>query len=117
MRAVAATVSIRKLFAVFIALAVLFAPAVSRASAAFAGMPDHELMMEQIGHCQMPAGSADHEKGAGKTCCISMCMAVTINGSVSSDHDVVEHVSPISSIRTLHLGYLGEIATPPPRRA
>lgn len=116
MHAIAPTVSIRKLVAIFVALAVLFAPAVSRASV-FVSMPDHELMMEQTGHCQMPSGSAEHEKGAGKSCCVSMCMAVTINGSVPSDDHFVEHVSPVSLIPTLHVGYLGEIATPPPRRA
>ena len=117
MSAPSPAVSIRKLLFIFVALAVLFAPAVSRASAALAGMPDHELMMEQTGNCQMPSGSAEHGKGTGKTCCISMGMAVAINGSVPSDDTLVEHVSPISSIPTLHVGYLGEIATPSPRRA
>lgn len=117
MHAFSPALSIRKLFAIFVALAVLFAPAASRATAAIAGVSDHELMMEQTGHCRMPSGSADHRKGADKTCCISMCMAATVNDLAPSADEFFTQITPVPMIPTLHIGCLGDIATPPPRLA
>lgn len=115
MRAVDPAVNISRLFAIFVALAVLIAPAVSRASAVLSGVPDHQLMMEQTGHCQMPGG-AGHDKGAGKSCCIAMCTAVAVHCPSPSGEEFAEPVPPVFTITTLHIPYLAEIATPPPRR-
>lgn len=116
MSAHAPAVSVRKLLAIFVALSVLFAPAVARA--AVGGTPDHELMMEQTGHCQMPvSGSADHGKMAGTNCCIWMCAAVAICPTATLREEPAQLTPAVSAIPTFDIGYLGEIATPPPRRA
>lgn len=108
--------SIRKLFALLVALAVLFAPGVT--GAAMAAAPNHDMQMMGAGHCEAPPSDTNHhDKMGGKSCCISMCMAVAIAPAAPAlDHEIVH--APVSFvIPTLHVAYLGEIATPPPRRA
>lgn len=108
--------SIRKLFAILVALSVLFAPAVT--GAAMAAARHHAMQMMEGGHCQAPpARSADHDKMDGKNCCISMCTAVAVAPSTPAEaagprQQVAQFVSP----RTYH-GLLAEIATPPPRQS
>ena len=121
MRAYAHPVSIPKLFAILVAIAVLFAPAFSGAGEASAAVPNHHGQMMASGHCQsMPSatgeheGSSDHEK-AGKSCCISMCMAVALAtpapAAVAAIHDTV---TSFPAPNRYH-GLPAEIATPPPR--
>ena len=108
--------SIHKLFAVVVALAVLFAPAVSRA--AMAATADHQATMMEAGHCKAPPSkSDDHDKMTGKSCCITMCMAIAIEPPASAEtaeppQQMVQFVPP----NAFH-GLLAEIATPPPRPA
>lgn len=48
--------SIRTLFAMLVAVAVLFAPALTRAGEAFAAVPDHHMQTMESGHCKsMPS--------------------------------------------------------------
>ena len=108
--------SIRKLFALLVALAVLFAPGVT--GAAMAAAPNHDMQMMEAGHCEAPpSGTSHHDKMGSKSCCISMCMAVAIAPAAPAlDHEIA-HAPASFVIPTLHVAYLGEIATPPPRRA
>jgi hypothetical protein len=114
MRSYAIIVSIQKLFAVLVALSVLFAPAIT--SAAMAAAEHQDMQMMEGGHCQAPtSGSADHDKLGGMNCCISMCTAVAVAPSTPAEageprQQVAQFVSP----KTYH-GLLAEIATPPPR--
>lgn len=107
---------IRKLFAIFVALAVLLAPAIS--AVAMAAAPHHEMEMVSAGHCQTPPSSSGHrEKLDGKNCCIAMCMAVAVapsapTGAMPVRRQIAQFVTPrpYQGVRT-------EIATPPPRHA
>jgi len=116
MRSYAITVSIRKLFAILVALSVLFAPAVT--GAAMAAAPYHDMQMMEGGHCQAPPSKpADHDKMGGKNCCISMCTAVAVAPSAPAEaatllEQVVQFVPPKA-----YRGLLAEIATPPPRHS
>jgi hypothetical protein len=109
-------VNIRKLFAVILALAVLFAPGV--ASAALAAGPHHDMQMMKAGHCHTPPASpAGHKKMAGKSCCIAMCMALAVAPSAPgatrlARRQIAGFVPPRA-----YRGTLAEIATPPPRRS
>ena len=116
MRSYARLMSIRTLFAILVALAVLLAPGVT--GAAMAASPDHHMQMMQSGHCNMPmSGKSDHDKMSGKNCCISMCMAVAIAPSAPADvQPLSAQVTQFALARTYH-GTLAEIATPPPRLA
>jgi len=118
MSAYGLAVSIRKLFAMMIALAVLLAPSVAYADMPMAMGPHHDMQMMQMGHCQMPPSKSDgHDKADGKSCCISMCMAVAIAPPVPTTSVEPAHVSTYFAVPTSWHGYLGEIATPPPRVA
>ena len=119
MRRCGVDVSIRKLFAIFIALAVLFAPAASTAAAAAMPGHDHMLMMDHSGRCQMPLGDqvGHRNKGDGKSCCVSMCMTVAVAPSVPGQVlPVRQQVAQFAFLRSSH-GVPAEIATPPPRLA
>jgi hypothetical protein len=73
--------SVRRLFAVVIALAVLLAPAMTRVGEAYAAVPDHHAQMMMKGHCESPP-DADQDKKAGMSCCFQMCMAVAADLAV-----------------------------------
>ena len=105
--------SIRKLLTVLIALAVLFAPAVTSAAAANAAVPDHQMQMMESGHCKsIPSG---HNKSDGHSCCISISLGLTVAPAAPLAEFESLVSAPVSFIPTLHRPYLGEIATPPPR--
>lgn len=117
MRSYASPVSIRTLFAMLIAFAVLFAPTATRAAEAADAAPVRHMQMMDSGPCQMPpAKSSDHGK-MDKNCCISMCMAVAIAPTAPAEVAETTHGVTYFAVPKSWHGYLGEIATPPPRSA
>jgi hypothetical protein len=118
MRSYAASVSFKTLFALLVAVAVLFAPAITREGEAMAAVPDHHAQMMDSGHCKSPPSKSDHHgKSDGKSCCISMCMGVAVAPATPMT-ETVQQVAPTTfTVATIHLPYLGELATPPPRIA
>lgn len=118
MRPYTQAVSIRRLFAILVALALLFAPAFTDAGEAFAATPDHHARMMEAGHCQMPSSnSGDHNKAPIKSCCVAMCMAVAIAPDVRAAVVAQAPATAYFAAPGSWHGYLGEIATPPPRQA
>ena len=114
--------SIRKLFAVLVALAVFIAPALTRAGEVYAAAPDHHMQMMEAGHCHSSPddhdqSTGDHDKSIAKSCCVAMCMALAVTPSTPADSTALRVTITALPPRGLHLGYLGEIATPPPRLA
>jgi hypothetical protein len=102
--------------AIFVALSMLLAPAAARASELAAAASEHEMQMMDAGHCQSsPSSSSDHEKMAGKSCCVSMCMAVAIQPSAPATEQLVQTAQPSFAIPSFHVGSPGELATPPPK--
>lgn len=109
-------VSIRSLFAVLIALAMLVAPTLAEAGAAADTQGHQMLMMDHSSHCQAPiSGSADHHKSDGKSCCVSTCVALAVAPAAPVESVAapgqLAHFAPPKTYR----GLLTEIATPPPR--
>lgn len=116
MRAYRAPVSLRNLFGILVAVALLFAPALTRAGAAYAGVPDHHAQMMEPGHCQAPPSHpGDRNEAPAKNCCISMCMAVAVTAPAPLAASDLPPTPAVFAVASLHLAYLGEIATPPPR--
>ena len=115
MRAYPTSMGTRPILSFILALAVLFASSFTGAAAASAAaMPGHDMKMMEMGHCSSPASS--HEgKSMPKQCCIAMCMAVAI--APTAPEDLLEVTQPAATfiLPTSHKGFLGEIATPPPR--
>jgi len=111
-------VTIRILFALFAALAVLIAPLSSHATAALAVSPEHHAQMAANGHCETaPADPGAPDEAPAKSCCVATCAAVAVAPSASIGELEPRATSAVFPIATHHLGYLGEIATPPPRRS
>jgi hypothetical protein len=112
----ASMMTIRRLFAVLVALAVLFAPAVT--ASASASEPHHEMQMMQVGHCQGPmSDAADHDRNAGKTCCISLCMAIAAFPAVPQPEAPVQISSAFFAAPISLTGQPTKLPTPPPRHS
>ena len=107
---------IRPLFAFMLTIAVLFASAMTGTAAASAATMNHDIQMMEMGHCSS-APSNHEDKSTPKQCCIAMCLAVAVAPSAPPDLPMVQQAVPTFTIPTEHDAYLGEIATPPPRRA
>jgi hypothetical protein len=108
--------SLRTLLSAVLALAVLFAPAVTHAAATHAGIPDHQMQMMEAGHCSsMPSGH--HDKSDGKSCCISVYVGLAAASSAPVTEIALPASPPMYFVVTFHRPYLGEIATPPPRHS
>ena len=118
MRAYRISMGTRPLFAFVLMIAVLFASALTGTAAASAAtMPGHDMQMMETGHCSsMP--SKEEGKAPVKSCCIAMCTAaVAIAPSAPAELPVVEQAPTTFPVLVSYVGYLGEIATPPPRLA
>jgi hypothetical protein len=108
--------SVRRLFAALIALAVLSAPAMARASEAYAAVPDHHAQMMMKGHCESPP-DADQDKKAGMSCCFQMCMAVAAELAVPLGPEALLGITGTPALQSFPIGSPAELATPPPRAA
>lgn len=123
MSAYAPPVSIRKLFAMLLAVAVLFAPAVTGMSAALAAVPDHHMQMMSTGHCKAtPSGknsdsSPAKDSKAAKPCCMAMCLAVAAMPAEIEASPPLIGIASVPTLQNFLIGVPAEIATPPPRAA
>lgn len=118
MRSYALPVSIRKLLAILVAFAAILAPTLTRAGEAHAAAFNHHMQMMDTGHCKAPpSDTGDHEKAAGKDCCISMCTGLAVALGAPFAEKAPRRAPAVFGISTLHLAYLGEIATPPPKHS
>ena len=109
----------RPLLGFILMIAVLFASALSGTAAASAAtMPGHDMQMMEMGHCSSSPSSHDDGKSMPKQCCIAMCTAaVAVAPSAPAELPMVQQAAPSFFVPAAHDGYLGEIATPPPRLA
>ena len=115
-------VNIRNLFGILLALAVLFAPALTSAGAAYAAVPEHQIQMMDAGHCtSAPSGnhekSGSHDKSMTKSCCIAMCMALAVAPSAPAISELPKRIVLVFLAPSFRIGLPAEIATPPPRLA
>ena len=116
MRAYTPVVSIRALFAALVALAVLFAPSVTRVGEAWAAVPDHHAQMMSKGHCEKAAGD-EREMPVDTSCCVQMCMAVAVEPAAPFSPEPVLGSTKTPELQNFLVGLPAEIATPPPRAA
>ena len=116
MSAYSKLMSIRKLFAILVAVAVLFAPAFTGAGMATAAVPDHHAQMMEKGHCDTASGD-EQEEPADMSCCGAMCMAVAVTPSGIPIAKPLIGSVPVASLHVFQAGSPAELATPPPRAA
>lgn len=108
-------VSLRKLFGILVAVAVLLAPAFTRAGEAFAALPVHHMQMTESGHCTSPP--SDQDDRASQSCCIAVCAALAVAPFTPAQSEPPRQIQAATFVPSAHVAYLREIATPPPRLA
>lgn len=106
--------SIRRLLTMFIAVAVLFAPALTGVGEAHAAVPDQVQIME-VGHCSSPSSKDD--QAPAKNCCVAMCTAVAMAPPAADGAQVLARSAALPRLSAFRVGLPAEIATPPPRGA
>lgn len=111
-------VSLRPLFAILIAAAMLFAPFAMQSGSAMATAPsDHQSQMMEKGHCGEQPASRKDGVPTGKSCCVAMCTTIAVAP--------VSPVEPLGYSRSAEQtdndefgpSFLAKLPTPPPRRA
>lgn len=107
---------VRSLIAFVLMLTVLFASSLSGTAAGSAATIDHDMQMMEMGHCSSPPAKQSG-KAPVRPCCIATCMAVTATPSVPAEFVEPEHSASYFFAPASGQGYLGEIATPPPRNS
>ena len=114
------SVSLRPLFAILIAVGMLFAPLAMQSGSAMAmamAPADHQSQMMNQGHCSDQPSSGKGSKVPGKSCCIAMCTAVAVAPVSTVEPLAFERIGDRPALDQFHRSYLAELATPPPRRA
>jgi hypothetical protein len=111
-------VTLRPLFAILIAFAMLFAPLAMQSGAAMAAMPsDHHSQMMEKGHCgEQPAKGTD-SKSTDMSCCVAMCTAIAMAPASVVEPFAYSRGIDRPAIDQLGRSFLAELPTPPPRRA
>ena len=113
-----APVSLRPLFAILIAVAMLFAPLAVQTGAAMAMAPaDHHAQMTETDHCgEQPANSHDG-KTVDKSCCAAMCTAIAVAPTPMLEPHVFSSSAERAALVQFNHSFLAELPTPPPRLA
>ena len=100
-----------------VATALAFAPFAMPMGEASAAPAGHHESMAKASHCDdmpAPAKSDSHKE---KPCCAAGCMAAALLPAMTEGPAVLLDVTERPGLDRFYRGYLGEIATPPPRRA
>jgi len=107
---------VRRLFALLFAVAMSLAPLGMPAMAEAAAPASHHAAMATESHCDQQQQPAQHHKAGDKGCCAAMCIAIAIPAPLAGlplYHAARERPASDNDRR----GFLGEIATPPPKFA
>lgn len=111
-------VSLRPLFAILIAVGMLFAPLAMQSGSAMAMAPaDHHAQMMDKGHCGDQPAKGKDGKTMDKSCCVAMCTAVAVTAVSPVEPLAFGRVVDRPSLEQFRHSYLAKLATPPPRRA
>ena len=113
-----ARMSLRPLFAILIAVVMLFAPVTLQSGAAMAMAPaDHHSQMMDKGHCGEQPAKSDHDKSMDKSCCAAMCAAVAVAPSAAIDPHNFSRPVERPALDRFQRSFLAKLPTPPPRLA
>lgn len=111
-------VRLRPLFAMLIAIAMLFAPFAMQFGSAMAMVPaDHHPQMMESGHCgEQPA--KDHDgKSVDKSCCVAMCTAIAVAPVAPLEPRAFAKNVDSPTLSPYHHSFVAKLPTPPPRLA
>ena len=98
-------------------MALAFAPfAMPMGEASAAPAAQHEGMAK-ASHCDDMPAPAKSDKHKEKPCCTAGCMAAAMLPAIAEGAVALPNVAERPGLDRFYRSYLGEIATPPPRRA
>ena len=109
--------SLRSLFSVLLAVAMLFAPVGLFGGAAMAMAPGshHQAAEMERGHCDEQPAPAEDNQPDEQPCCAAMCTAIAVSPAGPSG----QLAAPASLLRpsppSANHGFLAKLPTPPPR--
>jgi len=110
-------VSVRLLLFILVATALAFAPFAMPMGEAIAAPAGHHESMAKASHCDDMPAPAKSDKHKEKPCCVAGCMAAAMLPAMGDEAVVLPVATERPGLDRFYRGYLGEIATPPPRRA
>ena len=111
-------VSLRFVFAILIASAMLFSPFAMRSGSAMAAMPsNHHSQMVSKEHCGEQSSSGKPDKNHSKSCCVSMATAIAAAPASPTAPLAFARAMARAATETAPRNYLAKLATPPPRAA
>lgn len=118
MSAYAPPVSPRSLFAILIAMAMLFAPFAMQHGGAMAAAPSkpHSQMMPE-GHCGGQPNDGKAAKAIDGSCCATMCASIVIAPMSPTERLALSRSAERPSPQAFQHSYLAKLPTPPPRGA
>lgn len=116
---IAPRMSWRWFFAIWIAVAMSFAPLAMRQGAAMAApQPSHHgAMIDWADHCHGKSDSGKPGKPVEKSCCAAMCVGMTMAPASTEQPLAHRAMSQRSGLDRFERGFLAELPTPPPRKA
>ena len=106
---------LRLLFLTLIAFAMALAPLAMPLGEAMAASAGHHQAMN-AGHCP-DAPMPSHHQQSEKSCCVAGCMALAALPVPADEPAMIGRTIERPALDHFRRGYLGEIATPPPRLA
>jgi len=115
--AIGPPVSVRLLFSMMIAVALAFAPFAMPMGEASAAASGHHASMAKAGHCDDKPSPAKPDGHKEKPCCSAGCMAAAMLPAMGEGVVALPHATERPGLDLFYRGFLGEIATPPPRLA
>lgn len=109
--------TLRLLFAILTAAAMLFAPFAMQSGMAMAAMPaDHNAQMGN-GHCDDQPATDKDSKSADMPCCAAMCAAIAVAPVSPADPVAFSRSVERPSLKQSLHSFLAKLPTPPPRLA
>lgn len=118
-KAICPRMGLRPLFALLIAVAMLFAPLAIQSGSAMAMAPaaDHHAQMMDSGHCGDQPSKDNNSMSDDKSCCVAMCTAIAVAPMTPEGPHVLASSTKLLSLAQFHHGFLAKLPTPPPRLA
>ncbi len=109
-------VSLRRAFAMLIALVVALAPFAMQSAMAAAPSAHHAQSMDMT-HCAVQSDDGQPGNSIDRSCCPAMCSAMALAPVVAGDFAIGERTPDQPNTEQFGRSYVAKLATPPPRRA
>lgn len=106
----------RPIFAVLIALAMLFAPLAMQGAMA-AAPSDHHAQSMDMTHCSSQSEDGKLDQTVDQSCCAAMCAGMALAPATTGDLAIRERAPDLPATEQFGRGFVAKLATPPPRIA